>query len=512
MSVTAPEMTAGQKSLPRSALFAIAALVAVVGVYWETAWSMVSIWHRSETFAHGFLIAPISAYLIWRKRDLLRRTAAQPNAWGLVALAGLGLLWTLARFGSVLVVEQLALIAMIPATLWTLLGRRVVTAIAFPLGFLVFSVPMGEALIPSLMNITADFVVVALQLTGIPVYREGTFFSIPSGDWSVVEGCSGVRYLIASITLGCLYAYLNYRSFKRRLLFTVLSAVVPIIANGLRAYMIVMIAHLSDMKLALGVDHLIYGWVFFGVVMLLLFWIGSFWREDDRVSEDFHQDGRPPASQNFKPYVALGGILAVTALWPALAAIRMQPTADRVVGITLPAVTGEWQLSPKPLSEWRPRYLGADAELDQAYSAHGKTVGLYVRYYREPRQDAELVNSQNVMVLQKDPVWHHVDNGVADVRVNAQEVRARAGLVEGQGQRLLVWHWYWLDGYQTSDPYVAKIWEAKARLLGEDLDSAGIILAAEFEGNRESAAATLQQFLDAMLPSIEHGLKDAAAE
>ena len=63
------------------------------------------------------------------------------------------------------------------------------------------------------------------------------------------------------------------------MLFVALSVIVPIIANGMRAYMIVMIAHLSDMKLALGVDHLIYGWVFFGIVMLLLFWIGSFWRE-----------------------------------------------------------------------------------------------------------------------------------------------------------------------------------------------------------------------------------------
>ncbi len=140
--------------------------------------------------------------------------------------------------------------------------------------------PIGEALIPPLMDWTADFTVAALKLSGIPVYREGTFFTIPSGNWSVVEGCSGLRYLIASITVGALYAYLSYRKLWKRVLFVALSVIVPIIANGLRAYMIVMIAHLSDMKLALGVDHLIYGWVFFGVVMLLLFWVGSYWRDD----------------------------------------------------------------------------------------------------------------------------------------------------------------------------------------------------------------------------------------
>ncbi len=64
------------------------------------------------------------------------------------------------------------------------------------------------------------------------------------------------------------------------MLFVLASILFPIVANWLRAYMIVMIAHLSEMKYATGVDHLIYGWVFFGFVMLILFWIGSFWRED----------------------------------------------------------------------------------------------------------------------------------------------------------------------------------------------------------------------------------------
>ena len=110
----------------------------------------------------------------------------------------------------------------------------------------------------------------------------------------MVEACSGLRYLIASFTLGTLYAYLTYRSLARRLVFIALSLIVPIVANGIRAYLIVMTGHLSDMQLAVGVDHLIYGWVFFGFVMLLLFWIGSFWREDDKANAN---DGAGPATE-----------------------------------------------------------------------------------------------------------------------------------------------------------------------------------------------------------------------
>ncbi len=266
----------------------LAVLFLMTAMFWPTFYSMAEVWERSETFAHGYLIFPISAWLIWRMRDELALIQPRPDWRGLILLTAAGAGWLLADAGSVNVVAQFAFIAMLIAAVWTLLGWTFVWAAFFPLMFLFFAVPVGEFLIQPLMGVTADFTVSMLQATGIPVYREGMFFSIPSGDWSVVEGCSGLRYLIASITLGVLYAYLTYRSWQRRLLFSIAAIIVPVFANSGRAYMIVMIAHLSDMKLALGVDHYIYGWVFFGIVMLLLFWIGSFWREDDQP-----QSGQP---------------------------------------------------------------------------------------------------------------------------------------------------------------------------------------------------------------------------
>ena len=115
----------------------------------------------------------------------------------------------------------------------------------------------------------------------MPIFREGNFLTIPSGTWSIVEACSGLRYLIASFMVGSLFAYLSYRSPIRRAAFVAASLAVPIVANWVRAYMIIMLGHLTSNRLAVGADHLIYGWVFFGVVMVLLFWIGAKWREDD---------------------------------------------------------------------------------------------------------------------------------------------------------------------------------------------------------------------------------------
>ena len=158
------------------AILTIALVAAVFAIFWQTSWSMVSIWLRSETFTHGFFILPISAFLIWQRRKDLARYDPAPNWWGIPVLIGIGVVWLIAHSASVLVLEQLAMMAMVPTLVWTVLGWQVTWAIAFPLAFLFFAVPMGEELIPYMMDFTANFTVAALQLTGIP---RGYFFRNP---------------------------------------------------------------------------------------------------------------------------------------------------------------------------------------------------------------------------------------------------------------------------------------------------------------------------------------------
>src|SRR6185312_2385582 len=301
---------------------------------------------------------------------------------------------------------QFMVIAMIFAVVWAILGNQIAWALAFPLAYLLLAVPFGDAFIPPLINFTADFTVTALQLTGIPVYREGSFFTIPSGNWSVVEACSGLRYLIASFTLGTLYAYLTYRSLTRRLIFIALSLIVPILANGIRAYLIVMTGHLSDMQLAVGFDHLIYGWIFFGFVMLVLFWIGSFWREDENRFDSVRFTARVPTGNNRGPESdSIGGdstlirtiftavaVLAIAVIWPIYAEWleRKISYGTEEVEIHIFEASGKWQGCPEFLSDWKPIYTGSTAQFLRNYRNNGQSVDLYISYYRDQKQGAEL--------------------------------------------------------------------------------------------------------------------------
>ena len=496
-------------------LLTVIILLATLGLFWQTAHSMVDIWWRSETFAHGFLIVPISLWLIWNKRKTLAMLQPVPNLWGLVPLFGLVVLWLISNLVDILVIQQFALVAILIVTVWTLLGSKVTWAMAFPLGFLFFAVPVGEALIPPLMSFTADFTVLALQLTGIPVYREGMFFEIPSGHWSVVEGCSGLRYLIASITLGFLYAYLTYYTLWRRVLFIVLAIIVPIIANGARAYMIVMIAHLSDMTLALGVDHYIYGWVFFGIVMLLLFWIGNFWREDkDQVIVSPQRISASAVAFKSKNTLLMAlGCLALISMAP-IAVYFYKSGAPEVTTVTLktPEPVGPWQLVLKPAWDWKPHYLGMSAELQQAYVRGTQPASIYLAYYRNQHQDAELVNSQNVMIPQKDARWSNIGEQKIVISLAGQPVEIRQTQLRSVDGNLLIWDWYWLDGSYTSNPYIAKLVEAKGKLLGKQHHAAGIIIATRYDEKIQPAATVLQEMTAEMLPAIEASLQQVSQQ
>jgi len=484
--------------------------LALLALFFPTAAAMVDIWWRSETFAHGFFILPITLYLIWRLRDELRLLTPQPTLLGLPLLAILGFGWLLAEFASVAVVQQLAFVTMLPVAVFSMLGWQITRKILFPLCFLVLAVPMGEGLIPPLMEFTADFTVMMLQLTGIPVFREGLFFEIPSGRWSVVEGCSGVRYLIASVTLGCLYAYLTYTSYLRRSVFILAAFIVPVIANGLRAYMIVMIANYSDYKLAMGVDHFIYGWVWFGIVITLMFWVGSFWREDPPETSGQAINDKNAASA--KPAVVAVAALAVALVWPAWGMISDGSVNSATVTLTAPSHE-RWHKAAESMTDWRPRYLGTDAELLQSYESDGVRVSLYLGYYREQRQNAELVNSQNVLVEQKHPVWRQVGHSEMPFQVNGQTIDVwQARLRANHGQNLQVVYWHWLGGQYSINPYLSKLLEAKAKLLGQPRDGAVILMTTEFDDETSLAKASLQKFAEDMLPQVQQQLNTVAAD
>lgn len=470
-------------------------------VYFDTVLSMVQIWMRSETYTHCFLIFPISLYLAWRKKEVIKNIAPSISLLGLLSLIGFGTMWLLARLVDVAYFEQFALIGIIVSIIWGVLGTKIALELFFPLIFLFFSVPGGEFLIPTLVNFTADFTYNLVKLVGIPIYREGASFSLPSGDWSVVEACSGLRYLIASITLGTLFAYLNYNSYWYRFIFILASIITPIIANGLRAFMIVMIGHFSGMTLAVGVDHIIYGWVFFGLVMAALFWVGSFWAEGEikYVPPSIDERTKRTEMELPKQIGSYGVILLLLIAAPLLLKsnhIDQEQATQASMLKNLPSEIGNWRTSPEPI-EWEPSFVGYSGKVANTYTDGKNRVKLIVLSYASSDTGTELISSQNALVQMEQKNANLISANKYEVKLDDNKLTLNESMLSSYQYNYLVWNWYWIANLETSSQYIGKVLEAKQRIFRDQSKEAVIFLVTDVSSQTQYSAERegLNQFL-----------------
>lgn len=480
----------------RTLAWLVTALAAVLLLYGPTFTAMVAIWARSDTFAHAFLVPPIALWLAWRDRARLQALSPRPAPWVLLPMALAAGAWLAGDLAGVNAVTQLAATALLVLCVPALAGTAVARALLFPLAFLFFMVPIGEFVMPQLMQWTADVTVFALRSLGIPVYREGLQFVIPSGTWSVIEACSGVRYLIASFMVGTLFAYLSYRTLRRRLAFALVSLLVPIVANWLRAIMIVLLGHFSDNRIATGADHLLYGWVFFGIVIGLMFFIGARWQESPVAAPE-------PASVSPAPAGALAAapwgtavLLLLVLLMPPALERGLAPVATSVPRLALPDLPGAPAAADaEPLH--RPYFEGARAEAVRVYGSGAGEVTVHVAYYRDQTYGHKLTSSQNVLVKSDDHQWHRTSAGTHEVSVGGALLPLRsavltAGTVAGSigARRLQVRQAYWVDGrLAAADDHAALVRVLLGRLAGRGDDAAAITLYAVDDPEGRGAAA-----------------------
>ncbi len=491
---------------------------ALVALFWTAAASAVEVWYGSRTFNHGFFILPVCLCLAWLRRAEIGRFEPQPDLRGVIAAAIAAFGWLLGHAADVLVVQQLALVAMVQALCFAVLGWRAVSQAVFPLSYLYFAVPIGEFLVAPLQDLTAWFAVAALRLTGVPVFLDGVFISIPTGRFAVAEACSGVRFLIATVALGVLGANLFFRAWPRRLAFVGLSILVPIIANGLRAYGIVLIAYLTDHRIAVGVDHIVYGWLFFAFVTALLLALGATFRDkrsaigngERTVAADAVSGPASPARRLV--FAALATILVAAAapIWGTYAEDRMP--ALHALKIEAPRVRQPWRPLAGRKTAWQPLFVGADVTYSGSYGRGGRSVDLHIAYYARQRQGAEIVNRQNR--LADGRVWKRAGSDRTEARVEGRQLTVvRTRLLSHRGGRI-VWHWYWVNGRYTANPYLAKLLQAGAELLGGARAAAVIAVAADYVEAPVEAEKALRGFLERLCrlgPVLQRTARQAGA-
>ena len=454
----------------------------------------------STAYNHCFLVLPLIGFLLWERRSLFSAVSPSPSFWTLIAIPLLSAVWLVSAVLDLNEGRQLAVVATFEIVLLTILGIRAFRLLLAPALFLFFLVPSGAFLVPILQKITANIAVHGLYLLNIPVYSDGMMIEIPEGRFEIAEACAGLRFLIASIVFGCFFSVTMYDSFIRRALFIALSATVPVGANGLRALGVITLAHLDGSAAAVEADHILYGWIFFSLVILLLIAIGMVFVD---------KGNRPPAIPEIPGSAGSPGRLAVVAALAVVLAFAGPAYAARLnsqaPAITLPPREGmkimpPWRVMHQAAVDWRPLVHGADRELLQTFEEPGSPpVASFIALYRLRAIGNALTNSENRIADEKSWQVTRSDRVKAPIAGQPETINM-VQMVSGPRRRL-VWSFYIVDGEITTGLFEAKLLQARAVLLRRSPIAAFVAASASSTEFEDQAVDQLQRFFEASQPT-----------
>ena len=503
-SATADPLASGPQPVVADSLWSIhlkwlvLAALAILAIFWRDVADMVRTWWTISTYNHGLLIVPILYWLVQQRREELAKLT--PEIWfpGLLWTALASLAWLLGEAAGVAFARQLGLLMMLQGAVVTLLGPTVARGLIFLLGFSFFLVPFGEEFVPFLQMVTAKLSMIFLGWANIPAFIDGIFISTPTGYFRVAEACSGIQFLIAMIAYGALVSNICFRSWNRRILFMIAAVIVPIFANGIRAFGTIYIAHHTTLDFAAGFDHIFYGWFFFAFVLILVMALG--WPFFDRRIDDPMIDGdalwkahsHPRVAKKPAPVMAaIAAIILLPVLWTSVLAVQESPVPDKIV---LPEVAGWERIGYQPLYPWQPRFEGASHQLLGRYRNRttGERVDLAIAVYDRQSDGREMVG-YGQGELAPDSGWSR--NRILDAPENAAAVEL---IAPGPVVRDVV-SFYRIGGTLTGSETRVKLVTLKNNIFGGPQQAVAILVSTESQ-REESPRKAIDAFLSDMGP------------
>jgi exosortase A len=447
-------------------LLGISLFVVWLLVFYQGLTTAIRVWSISEIFTHCFFVIPISAYFIYQKRQQLAKVKIEPNYWLFIPFVVLLFLQTFGEVGDIRLFMHVATFTSIPVIIWMIIGNKAANEIKFPLFFILFSIPFGEQLIPFLQDLTTDIAVPLLEYTNVPIYRNGLYLEIPEGRFLVAEACSGISFLIASVVFGHLYAYLSFKSLKKQLTFIAVSAVVPIIANALRVYGIVLTGHLTDMEYAVGADHLIYGGVFYAIVLFILILIGEKFRDKDLQFQPPQNKTQSSHDITIKPLAAILilAALSVQMIWSEIVINRVSTNHFTTETNIFSSQTVSF--TEQRLNDWRPNFIDADFTIEgKVQLASTNEIELYVAKYFAKKGD--LISSLNSLYDKNK--WTLLTK--RKISLNEKTTANFISITSPSGIHRNVIYWYEINGAVFSSETKALLYETYLSIKGDDVSS-----------------------------------------
>lgn len=231
-------------------------------------------WMEDPNLSHGFMVPLVSAYIVWSQRHRLQSVAVRPSNFGLAVIVAAVAMLIVATLSADLFVSRISFLVLLVGLVLFLAGPAMLRALAFPLGFLVFMIPLPGVLYYQLtfplQLIASRFAAAALWLLHVPIVRAGNLLILPNCTLEVAEACSGIRSLFSIVALAVAYGYLSEARLWKRIVLAVLMIPVAVICNGVRLVGTGLISYFAGQESALGFFHTFSGWLIFLLAVALM--------------------------------------------------------------------------------------------------------------------------------------------------------------------------------------------------------------------------------------------------
>ena len=236
--------------------------------------SLVKFWTNSEDYSHGFFILPLSLYIIWQKKDTLKKIPVQPSNWGLFIIIFFLLVFIIARVGEIATLSPICMISIFIGIIIYFYGFLIFKELSFPLLFLFFMIPVPSQIysaltIPLQLFVTKATVFI-VSLLRVPIYREGNVIHLADHTMQVVQACSGLRSMMSLLVLGAVFGYFTLASNTLRFVLFVTTVPVSIIVNIFRVFLMVTAYHYFGYDLTADSIHTTFGMIIFIIALIII--------------------------------------------------------------------------------------------------------------------------------------------------------------------------------------------------------------------------------------------------
>ena len=422
-------------------------LTLLLVAYHDTVSSILETWSR-DPLGHGFFVLPVAAYLVWSRRRHIASANPRASVVALPVLAMLSFLWLLGHLTATVSVQQSCFVAMVIVVTWVVVGSAAARAMAFPLGLLVFAMPIGDRVAPFLQTVTGSWTTHLLVFSGVPAALEGQVIDVAGTRWRVSEACGGVNYVVAAVAVAYAYAGTVYRTWSHRGALVAAGLFVSFVGNTIRVYTTILLDHAGATRVAAGMGHEMYGVFVFAIMIAAVFLICGRWSEK-RLSSD----GSTRTRQTHRPVPAASTSRTVACATTAMLLVVGGPVAARLLVARAqaasttraesPVVSAPWQAADDTLSTWSPRFVNPRGEFRRTYQAENDVVTLYVAFYDSLQPGTNVTSAANT--LYRAP-WSSTHERLRSITVRARPFQVKETLLQNGSTYLVVWNWYEVDG------------------------------------------------------------------